>query len=229
MTSRKDFIAATAALAAAPQLAGAATPAPKAPDSPAIPKLNFDLAAFNAILANDVPHKHLFADRKIAGGSGLGAVRSTLNAYKDIGVPASDIATAIVLYHGPSICIAMDDHVWSTYLLPVGAAMKKSSPEIAKDFATVVDSKTKGNPLLRPQPSDENTSVQALTADGLRFFVCNNALKGFATLIGHEKGMKPADVYADISRHLVPNTTVVPAGVWAIQYSQEKKYTLLQT
>jgi intracellular sulfur oxidation DsrE/DsrF family protein len=231
MTTRKTFISATAALAAAPHLAAAAAvPATSpSPSQAPIPKLEFDLAAFDALLDRDAAHKHLFADRKLDGGNGLAAVRSTLNAYGDIGVGTSAIATAIVLYHGASITMAMDDHVWNTYLLPVSPEIKQAEPEIAKDFESVADAKTKGNPLLKPKAGDYHDSVEALSADGLRLFVCNNALKGISSALAHAKKLHPAAVYADISAHLVHQTTIVPAGVWAIHYGQEKKYTLLQT
>lgn len=230
MTTRKGFIVATAALAATPQIASAASPSPRpAPSQAPIPKLNFDLAAFDALLDREIAHKHLFADRKIDGGSGLDAVRSTLNAYRDIGVAVADVATAMVLYHGPSISIAMDDYVWDTYLIPGQPAIKKASPEMSADFSSVLTPKTKGNPLLKPKPNDYDASVQALSADGLRFFVCNNALRGFAEAVAKSLNVHATDVYADLAKHFVPNTTIVPAGVWAIHYSQQKRYTLLQT
>lgn len=231
MTTRKEFIAATAALAAVPQAAAAADTAPPkpAPSQAPMPKLAFDLAGFDALLERNVPHKHLFADRKLDRGSGLEGVRNMLNAYTSIGVSASSVAPAIVLYHGASIFIAMDDHVWDTYVLPMRSEMNKLSPDLAKDVESVADAKTTGNPLLHPKAGDDGASVQALSADGLRFFVCNNALMGFSEALAHAKSLHAADVYADLSKHLVPSTTVVPAGVWAIHYSQEKKYTLLQT
>ena len=228
MATRRAFIAASAALAASPGLAAAAVPEPKPAQSP-IPKLNFDVSAFDALLDRDVSHKHLFTARKLDYGGVLSAIRNTLNAYRDIGVSPAQVASAAVLYHGISILIAMDDYVWDTYVLPLPADMKQKSPDLYKDFETVLKGSAKGNPVLKPKPGDENASVQALAGDGLRLFVCNNALVGFAQEAAKDKQKHPADVYSDIAKHLVPNATAVPAGVWAVHAIQERNYTLLQT
>src|SRR5215469_10476194 len=108
MTTRKDFIAATAALAATPQIAAAATPAKASPADAPLPKLHFDLPGFDASLDRYVPHKHLFADRHLDGGSGIGAIQNTLNAYRDLGIAQADVTTVMVLYHGASIFLAAD-------------------------------------------------------------------------------------------------------------------------
>jgi intracellular sulfur oxidation DsrE/DsrF family protein len=220
MTTRKSFLAAGAALAVSPGVASAAAaPAPKTSQSePPIPKLNFDVSSFNTQLDREVPHKNLFTARKLDYGGVLDAVRNTLNAYGDIGVSTDQVASAAVFYHGASILIATDDHVWDTYVLPLSSAMKRFAPEIYNDIQTVANGKTKGNPLLKtPAPN------------GLHFYVCNNALDGFSRVIANDAKKHPADVYADLTAHFVPNTTVVPAGVWAIHAIQERKYTLLQT
>ncbi len=219
MTTRRAFLATSAALAATPSLAVAATPTPKASPSEApVPKLNFDVAAFNTQLDRDVAHKHLFTARKLDGGVALEAVRNTLIAYRDIGIASAEIAPVAVLYHGASIFMGMDDYVWDTYMLPFPVSMKQTLPEIYSDFQTVVNGKTQGNPLLKsPAP------------DGLHFYLCNNALDGFAHFLAGDKKKRPSDVYADFTTHLVPNASIVPAGVWAIHAIQERKYTLLQT
>src|SRR5215469_2105866 len=137
MTTRKHFIAATAALAATPQLAAAATPAKASPADAPLPKLHFDLSGFDASLDRYVPHKHLFADRHLDSGSGIDAVENTLNAYRDLAIPLGDVTTAMVFYHGASICMAMDDHVWNAYLLPALQMMRPKSNALTKDFDTV--------------------------------------------------------------------------------------------
>jgi hypothetical protein len=83
---------------------------------------------------------------------------------------------------------------------------------------------------LREQGGDGDTSIRSLVADaGARFFVCNNAALGTASMVAKAL-RKPFDtVYADFGHHLVPNAMLVPAGVWAVHAIQEQRFTLLQT
>jgi hypothetical protein len=225
MTTRKDFLTATAVLAAAPRIAQAATTAPKttAAEKP-IPTLNFDLAAFNARVDRKAPHKHLFAARELDGGP-FSAVRATLRAYASIDVEPAEIAPAAVLYHF-AIGYAFDDYAWQTYLLPFIEARRKHDAGFASD----IDTKTKGNPALKRQGGEWDSSIEALVADAnLPIFVCNNALDGLSEGISKQSRRHPAEVYQDLCAHTVANVTIVPAGVWAVHYLQERKYTLLQT
>jgi hypothetical protein len=214
MTTRRAFLIAGTLAAAMPHAAFAE-------------KLNFDLDAFNALLDGAQSHKHLFAATEINGGEVLGAVRNTLNAYRDVGSNWNDVLPAVVLYHGISIVLGFDDTIWNRYVIP---ASHKMGPSIAKQIASVRKSGGSGNPCLRKQGGDNDTSIQSLVADaGTRFFVCNNAARGFSSYIATRFHIGEADVYDEVSRHLAPNAMLVPAGVWAVHAIQEQRFTLLQT
>jgi hypothetical protein len=241
MSTRKNFLASGAALAALAPVAATASPAaapkPSPSASPAaagddIPELKFSLAAFDAALATPSIHKHLFTTVKIDSGEVFGAMRGTLDAYAGMGVALSAVRPVAVLYHGIAIALGFDDLVWNEYFLPFSAG-KMTSPqgvERAADFATVVDSKTKGNPVLHKTGGDYDMSIESLVADAnAHFFLCNNATRGFASIMAKKLDKHPADVYATMSAHLVPNAMLVPAGVWAVHAVQERRYTLLQT
>jgi hypothetical protein len=236
MSTRKSFLASGAALAALAPAVAAASPSPapspqaKASPEPSIPPLAFGLAAFDAALATTATHRHLFASTKIDGGEVFGAMRGTLKAYADIGVAVSDVRPVAVLYHGASIALAFDDSMWNEYFLPANAKDDPAHAEIHKDFASVIDPKKKGNPCLHREGGDYDSSIESLVADaGARFFICNNAARGFAGLLAHRTGKSAADVYKELAAHLVPNAMLVPAGVWAVHAVQERHYTLLQT
>jgi hypothetical protein len=241
MSTRKTFLASSAALAAlVPATAVAASPPSPAPSpSPAaampdvtIPALAFDLAAFDTALTTQAPHKNLFTSVKINGGEVFDAMRGTLNAYVGMGVPLSAVRPVAVLYHGIAIAMGFDDVVWNELLLPV-LSKDKDDPKMAeqrKDFDTVVDAKTKGNPGLHAVGGEWDSSIESLVKDaGARFFLCNNATRGFAAMVGRKLGKTPAEVYTTMAAHLVPNAMLVPAGVWAVHAVQEHHYTLLQT
>lgn len=232
MTTRSEFLGAGVAAAAVPQLA-AASPAPKstaAPSQspePAFPPLHFDLAAFDAVLNVAAPHKHLFSSAKINGGLILDSARNTVNAYRDIGVSSKDVQPALVFYHF-STCLGFNDKIWNDYFIPL-QPKNGTRTEISKDFATIYDGKTAGNPCLHKTGKADDVSIESLVADtNARFFVCNNATKYFAGFAGRTLKLDPLEVYAAMAANLVPNAMLVPAGVWGIHAVQERRYTYLQ-
>jgi hypothetical protein len=225
MTTRKDFLAAGTFVAALPGIALADTPAQRSASG----KLDFDLEAFTQLLDGSQSHKLLFAACELNGGEVLGALRNTLNAYRDVGVSWSDVLPVAVLYHGLSICLAFDDTIWNEYVIPLSRKRPKDSPQ-AQQIASVRKNGGTGNPCLREQGGENDTSIRALVADaGTRFFVCNNAVHGAANLVGTALGKSPDAIYNDLAHHLVPSAMLVPAGVWAVHAIQEQRFTLLQT
>jgi hypothetical protein len=207
MSTRKDFLAA-ASLVAATSAAGTA--------SAAETKLPFDLTAFNALLDGPQPHKHLFAACEIKGGEVLDMVRNTVNAYRDIGVPLTGVQPAVVLYHGPSIFLGLNDTFWNTYL---GANAPK---DVLPQLATIRKDGAQGNPAL--------AQMTGLAADAnTRFFICNNAAHGFSEMVGKVANVPAASVYADLTKSLVQNAQLVPAGIWAVHAIQEHRFTLAHT
>ncbi len=236
MQTRSDFIAsgtlAFLAPAATGKNAGGASPSPSASPSPqpSLPPLHFDLASFDTMLNVAAPHRHLFASTKVEGGIVLGAMRNTLNAYRDIGISLTEVRPVAVLYHGLSVTLGFDDTIWNEYFIPIFAAKGKHiSDEADKDFDSVYDAKKRGNPCLHKQGGREDTSIESLVADaGARFFVCNNATDGFARFVAKHLNKSAVDVYDNLVAHLGPNTTLVPAGVWAVHAIQERRYTVEQ-
>ncbi len=225
MTTRKDFLVAGTLAAAIPGQALADAPATAHPKTP---KLDFDLEAFNALLDGAQAHKNLFTAVQIEGGEVLLAMRNTLGGYRDVGVDWSEVLPVAVLYHGFSILLAFDDFVWNRYVIPFSGKLKHGNG--AAQIASVRKLDVGGNPCLREQGGDGDISIRSLVADaGARFFVCNNAALGTASMLAKALG-KPFDtVYSDLAHHLVPNALLVPAGVWAIHAIQEQRFTLLQT
>jgi hypothetical protein len=226
MTTRKDFLAAGAIAAAVPSVA-LADSAP--PAHAASAKLDFDVEAFTQLLDSSQSHKLLFAAVEINGGEVLGAMRNTLNAYRDIGVTWNDVLPVAVLYHGLAIALAFDDTIWNEYVIPLQNKGPKDAPK-AKQIASVRKNGGSGNPCLREQGGENDTSIRALIGDaGMRLFVCNNAARGVSNMIGTTLGKSPDAVYNDLAHHLVPNAMLVPAGVWAVHAIQEQRFTLLHT
>lgn len=234
MTTRSEFLSTGVVAAAIPQLAAAApapkgspAPSPSPSPEPTLAPLHFDVSAFDTVLVVPAPHKHLFASAKMNGGLMLDAARSTLNAYADIGVAYKDVQPALVFYHFSSP-LGFDDVIWNEYFIPLLSKVGKSG-DFSKDFASVYDGKSKGNPCLHKTGKGDDVSIESLISDAnARFFVCNNATRFVAGYAAKQLKLSPQDVYAKMTAHLVPNAMLVPAGVWAIHAVQERKYTYLQ-
>ena len=215
MTTRKNFIGASALLAAAiPAASGAQTPPPVTP--------TFDLAQFNGDLGRKVTHKNLFAIRKVETASGLDAMESVWQAYSDIGTEQRNLLFAAVFYHGASIMFGFDDTIWDTYSRALLAKKAGKMTATETDLQTIIGDTKKGNPV--------KTRIATLAANAnARFFVCNNALRGFSGYMADNLDLHKDDVYADHVKHLLPNVSLVPAGVWAVHAIQEHGFTLLHT
>jgi hypothetical protein len=229
MTTRGEFLAGAALATAAPSIAASPAPTSSPSPEPSFPPLHFDVSRFDAALATTAEHRHLFATTKIEGGLALGQMRGVLDAYKEIGVAAADVHPVGVFYHGGSVVLGFDDAMWNEYfsqLHPKGIAVLKA---YEKDFDTVYDSKTRGNPCLHKTGKKDDSSIESLVSDAdARFFVCNNAAKGFALFIARSMKLDPLSVYSTLAGHLVPNAMLVPAGTWAVHAIQERHYTYLQ-
>lgn len=182
----------------------------------------FDLNAFHAILEKKAAHKHVFQIRKSEGGTGIVAMGTTMEVYKDLSVPSSDLLFAGVLHHGTSIVFAFDDAIWDKY---PRALLKKDAVKLTtneQDLATVASMAKTGNPLKM-----QITSLATMC--NAHLFVCNQALRGWTEYLAKQLGYQPSDVYSEFVAAMLPNASTVPAGVWAIHAIQERGFTLLPT
>ena len=216
--TRKDLLAVGASALVAPSLAGATA-------SAAVPA--FDAARFAAVLAKPARHRQCFASAKLANGIVLEKMVASMYAYEiDLSEGAGAMHAVAVLYNGVSIVLAMNDALWNDVVAPT---YPHFPAQYAADFASapVVG---KGNPFLHRTSAAlaDDATVEALVSRGAHFFVCNNALEGYASFAARELGRTESSVYAQLLAGLVPGSLVVPAGVMAINACQEARFTYLQ-
>ena len=62
---------------------------------------------------------------------------------------------------------------------------------------------------------------------GLHFAVCQMATGRIASIIATAVGAAEADIVAEISANLLPNSHLVPAGIVAVGRAQERGYALV--
>ena len=210
---RTEFLAATAAGAAAPALVAAA-PAEDAGrrDVP------FDRAAFEAILNRPYRHRQVFASTALEQGAVLNYMQNSLNAYAGpFGEGPGTLHVAAVFY-GWSLVAMLDEAMWDTYRIrDVLAALPRPDPI-----------HTPAPPPLNPYAA----TIATLGAAGASFFVCNNAFHGITRFLADKLGRSaPADAqaaYDECARHIIAPGMLVPAGVAALNAAQEARFTLVQ-
>ncbi|HEY9181055.1 MAG TPA: hypothetical protein VIO32_10075 [Candidatus Baltobacteraceae bacterium] len=232
MNTRKDFLLTTGLLALAPAAANAArkTPAKAAPR----PELTFtfDRARFEQILGKPARHKQCFGATAIAGGGVMFSMKNSIGAYEDyLKEPAGSMQAVAVLYHGASISLAMSDSVWNGLFTPLfrNKPFLDQLPLPQRDDITQL-ALGKGNPFLRSMTNDpDDVSVERLVSKGSAFFVCHNAIAGFARVIADVVKEHPQKVHAAMMAGIVPGALAVPAGVMAINACQEAKFTYIQS
>jgi intracellular sulfur oxidation DsrE/DsrF family protein len=237
--SRRGFVlaaATTAALAAGSPAVAADAPAVLSPaavadirELAATVPYHFDVAAFQAVLDQRYDHRLIAVATSFeAGTTQFAHLKNALNAYADpLGFNAGpkSLHAACVYYGGLGYTLALDDAMWAKYPL-----------------ATMVDSEMHGAnsayaDRAKALKSNLNaTDYRALVADhGVSFFVCNNAFSGFAYKVARaitraETAVTRAQVVAihdEMIAHFLPGTTLVPAGVAALNAAQEAHFTFL--
>jgi len=237
--SRRGFVlaaATTAALGAAIPAVAAEPPTVLSPAevadihrlAAAVP-YRFDVAAFRAILDRPYDHRQIAVATSFqAGTTQLGRLKNSLNAYADpAGFNAGPKAlhAACVYYGGLGHALALDDAMWEKY-----------------PIATLTDTEMHGasSPYAeRAKALKTNLSAadyRAMVVDrDVSFFVCNNAFSGFSYNVARAVMSSSTPVTRDIVvaihdemvTHFLPGTTLVPAGVAALNAAQEARFTFL--
>ncbi len=218
------------AAAVSVSLAGAvATPKLAGADGP------YDFAAIEARLALPFRHRQAFGTKRIADGTISAIMLNSLNAYQfDYGDGPASLHAAGIFY-GTSVAMVLDDEVWRTYKIALVQQRRGDPPTGGRPGD--------GNPYLAARstldPAAPRTdlhgfyhdaSLVALAKRQASFFACDNALTGLATDIAVNYGTSdlPAQsVLANLRKHLIGNTLLVPAGVAAVNQAQEMKFTFM--
>ncbi len=160
-------------------------------------------------------HKQVFGIRRVNDGEGLGQMRNSLNAYEIARNEGPGTLHALGVLYGTSVALAFGDEMWRRYR--IAEALERRGDGLSLDGA-------QANPFAR----DGDASIAALVARGSLFFVCNNALMGFAKSLVAGLGLvhEPIErVSSALRGALLPGATLVPAGVAALNDAQERKYT----
>lgn len=165
------------------------------------------------LTALDAPNRMLFDAPRANDGIPLVHALNYVDSWNAAGVEDAEIDAVITLY-GATTFHGLDDAMWARYGLgevvgehdPSGAAYTRNPWRI--------DPVVEGE-VLPP------ASIEALSNRGATFIMCNNALTWFAGVVASAQGLDPEAVYADMKAHILPDVTLVPAMVVAIDRAQQ--------
>ena len=210
MTARRSFLARIGTAAAAFGLGRSATmhaqsAAPAGPYQPA----RHDKDAW----FDQIPGKHrIFFDVLTPQGVGeaIGYAENFFEANQSgYGLGDAELAVVICLRH-MSTPFAFGDGFWAKYGAQLGETLK------------VTDPKTGQAPVINTR----RAALEALAKRGVHFAVCDLASHRFAGMMARRNNGDADAVYKEMQVAVLSNATFVPAGIVAVNRSQEHGYAI---
>jgi len=217
--NRRDFLATTATVAAAPAVPGGTHRVERRAD--------FDEQAFAAIVGRSSDVRLVYEDVNFHP-SVLGSITNSLNGlHFGFGYPAGAIAVALA-GHGPSAVYGYSDYLWSKYRLGEFFDLTDGNgkPVLSNVY---LPSRAPYDPSANPDDESsmyQDSSIQMLQRRGLIVLTCHTAVEEQSRSIV-KRAFAPAgttaeDVAADILTHLIPGAIVVPSMVATLAVLQNK-------
>jgi intracellular sulfur oxidation DsrE/DsrF family protein len=163
-------------------------------------------------------HRQLFDAPAPAGGIPLVHVLNYMDTYnKAFATPDKDV-NAVLTFYGSTVFHGLSDEMWAKYRLGefLGEKDAQGTPVTKNPWRTA--------PTILGM-SLPQASIEALQQRGATFIICNNALGIFAGMVAQARGLEQAAVYEDMKAHILPNVTLVPAMVIAIEQAQNAGLT----
>lgn len=161
----------------------------------------------------DAPNRMLFDSPNSNDGAALIHALNYLNSWNAAGVPDEEI-DAVITFYGATTFHGLEDVVWERYGL--GEVMGERDL-VGTPFTT--------NPWLTSPIVDGGAlpvaSIESLAGRGATFLLCNNALTFLAGKVAAARGLDADAVYADMQAHILPDVTLVPAMVVALDRAQQ--------
>jgi len=140
------------------------------------------------------------------------------------GLEPSQQAIIMIVRHAATM-FGYDDALWAKY----GEAFTKR--------AALLDPKTQAAPVHNLYNAsgygqalgNGGVTFSSLSAQGVHFAVCGRSTRGMIQgLVGQTK-QKAEDLLEEFKAHLLPNAHMVPAGIVALNRTQERGYAVAYT
>jgi intracellular sulfur oxidation DsrE/DsrF family protein len=176
----------------------------------------------------ELPGRHrMVFDSISAGGLGQALVfaNNVLEENKQAyGLEPSEQAIIMIVRHAATM-FGYDDALWAKY----GEAFTQR--------AELLDPKTKAAPVRNlydatgygRELANGGVTLSSLAAKGVHFAICGRSTRGMIQgLVGQTK-LKAEDLLEEFKAHLLPNGHIVPAGIVAVNRTQERGYAVAYT
>lgn len=173
-----------------------------------------------------LPGKHrMFIDAATPNGAGE-AILFAANLYTankaGYALGDGDLAIVVCMRHFATP-FAFTDTIWAKYGKAMSEMLKFTDPNTHQAPTTnLYNSSAYGLAL----PTLGHT-IDALIKRGTQFAICDMATHFAAQQLAAATGGDAQAIYKDFAANTIPNSRFVPAGVVAVNRSQERGYTLI--
>jgi hypothetical protein len=158
-------------------------------------------------------HRQLFDAPAPAGGIPLVHVMNFYDTYNSAFGVADKNLNAVLTFYGSTTFHGLSDAMWAKYRLGefLGEKDADGKPQVVNPWRV--------NPTIIGMTMPK-ASIESLQQRGATFIICNNALGIFSGLVAKARGLEAKAVYEDMKANILPNVTLVPAMVIAIEQAQ---------
>lgn len=154
-------------------------------------------------------HKMVFDWTKHNNGAIVNWALTLMNTYNELGTSDKELSVLIVLrYAGTPMGFA--DPIWEKYAF--GKKLDLKDPATA-EFTLV-------NPYVKCKTVEDNC-IELFIKRGGMVCICHESIKAMSEGYATKMELKKEDVYKEFMNNLVPGIHPVPAGIWALNRSQE--------
>ena len=158
------------------------------------------------------PHMLVFDTKAHGNGDLFGAPTRYLSAMRDGYGIAPDQTLAVIALHGSAWATVVDDERWARY--EIGREVGVTDPATGAPATRNV---------FRQHDDPARPTLTSVQADGTIVVVCNNTLRRVSRdLAGRHPDRNADAVYTDLRAGVLPDVTVVPAVVAALQMAQHR-------
>lgn len=154
-------------------------------------------------------HKMVFDWTKHNNGAALNWANALMDTYNEMGVSDSDLSIVLVLRYAAAP-IALADPIWEKY-----------------GFGKKIDLKDPGTGehtlknLYAKCDTKDDPCIELFQKRGGLICVCNHSILGSAEGMAAKMNLVKEDVQKEFMDNLLPGIQLVPAGIWALNRSQE--------
>ena len=219
-SDRRGFLTRTAAGAAMAALATLPTWVEAAAQAPALPpEVDQHQMWIHGIKTK---YKQLFETPRMDNFVPLHHIANYYGAWRATAGVRHDDMTAVLGITGFAVPALLSDGMWSKYGL--AKMMNLTDASTGQAYTR--------NPYLNPQNGElfgaPTVTPAALQQLGAKIILCNNAFGLWISLISGATSQQPAAVRAELLGNMVPNVTLVPAMVQAVEQAQRARLTYMK-